>query len=144
MPLSKNRILELFHNGIDCSQIVFSQFSSQQGLDEDSARKISAAFGAGMFHGSTCGCVTGALMALGLKYGHSQELDHDTKNAFLEKKQQFETAFCSRFCSLSCSEILGADISTPEGMAKIQEEGLLDTLCPDLVCAACKILEELL
>ena len=32
--------------------------------------KVSACFGGGMMHGDTCGAFTGAIMAVGLKYGH--------------------------------------------------------------------------
>ncbi len=34
------------------------------------ANKVSACFGGGMMHGDTCGAFTGAIMAVGLKYGH--------------------------------------------------------------------------
>ena len=59
-----------FSEGYSCSQSVLAAFAPELGLDADAALRVSAAFGGGMGRtGGTCGAVTGALMALGLKYG---------------------------------------------------------------------------
>ena len=59
-----------FSEGFSCSQSVLAAFAPELGLDADAALRVSAAFGGGMGRtGGTCGAVTGALMALGLKYG---------------------------------------------------------------------------
>lgn len=97
-----------------------------------------------MFHGETCGCVTGSLMAIGMKYGHHKMNDEDAKAKMMEVKNEFEEAFVKEHGSLICRDILGYDISTPEGREKIMQEGLLDKLCPKLAVTACEILEELL
>ena len=76
---------------------------------------------------ATCGCVTGALMAIGYKFGHSEDGDVKTKENMLEKKYAFEKAFKEKYGSLLCKEILGYDLSIPEDMEKIMEEGLLST-----------------
>lgn len=88
--------------------------------------------------------MTGALMALGLKYGNCKLGDKETKDAFLAKKVEFESAFTAENGSLICRELLGNDLSTPEGMEKIMEENLLMTRCPGLVCSACKIMDGML
>jgi Putative redox-active protein (C_GCAxxG_C_C). len=49
-----------------CSQAVFIPVAEALGMDIDTAMKVSQHFRAGMFTGSTCGAVTGAIMALGL------------------------------------------------------------------------------
>ena len=63
----------LFDQGFDCAQTVFSAFAEDLDLDEETALKIAAGFGGGMHQGDMCGCVTGGLMVLGLKYGWSEE-----------------------------------------------------------------------
>ena len=133
-----------FAGGIDCSQVVFGHAAEAIGLDKDTARRIAAAFGGGMWRGETCGCVTGALMAIGYKYGHAAEGDEETKNAMLQKKAAFEEAFTAKRGSLICKELLGYDLSKPEEMEKIMEEGLLATLCPLLAAEACGILDQVL
>lgn len=50
----------------NCAQAVFMAFSEKAGLDENTACRIAANFGAGMKSGGVCGAVTGGLMVLGL------------------------------------------------------------------------------
>ena len=133
-----------FETGIDASQITFGHCAEKLGLDEKTALKISSAFGGGMWNGETCGCVVGALMALGYKYGNDAPDQKETKKALLAKKTEFEEKFKKENGSLVCREILGYDISKPEGMDKIKEKGLFFTICPKAVVTACKILDEIL
>lgn len=50
----------------NCAQAVLIPFAAEMGITEVQAEAIAAHFGSGMRHGSTCGAITGALMALGL------------------------------------------------------------------------------
>jgi hypothetical protein len=43
-----------------------------------------------------------------------------------------------------CRELLGVDISNPEGLKRAREEGLTETLCPELVSEAADILLEMM
>lgn len=56
-------IVEPHHN---CAQSVLMAFVPDIGMDDNTAYKVAANFGAGMKCGSVCGAVTGGLMALGL------------------------------------------------------------------------------
>lgn len=134
----------MFGQGFDCSQVVLSHVCQQLGLSRETALKAAAAFGGGMWHAETCGAVVGALIAVGLKYGTATPGDTEGKNAMLAKKAAFEEKFCAAHGSCICRQILGYDLTVPEQMAKIQEENLLQTLCPQVVCHACEILEEVL
>lgn len=49
----------------NCAQAVIIPFAKDMNLTEEQARALSAHFGGGMRHGSTCGTITGALMVLG-------------------------------------------------------------------------------
>lgn len=55
----------------NCCQSVLVAFAKELGLSREQANALGRHFGAGMKHGSTCGALTGALMALGLK-GHDE------------------------------------------------------------------------
>lgn len=142
--LTPEQVLEQFSQGFDCSQVVLAQAAERLGISEEAARKAAAAFGGGMWRGDTCGCVTGALMAIGLRYGTAVPGDSEAKNLMLAKKAEFERRFADVNGSCICREILGHDLSVPEEMAKIQETNLLTTLCPQVVCRAVEILETLL
>ena len=50
----------------NCAQSVLVPFAEAAGLDEETAYRLAANFGAGMKRASVCGAVTGGLMALGL------------------------------------------------------------------------------
>ena len=64
------KAVEYFRNKFNCSQSVLTVFSNEYGLSENDCLKMACAFGGGMGRQQqTCGAVTGALMALGLKYG---------------------------------------------------------------------------
>lgn len=142
--VSEEFAVECFKQGIDCSQIVLGYAADKVGLDSDEALRVSSPFGGGMWAGRTCGCVVGALMALGMKYGYSEPGDTEQKNILLAKKAEFEQKFAEENKSLVCKEILGYDLSKPEEMAQIMEKNLLFTVCPKVVCSACKIVDEII
>ena len=144
MVKNEQEVLEMFGDGFDCSQIVLSNVSEKLGITKDDALKIAACFGGGMWHGETCGCVVGALIALGMKYATVEANDSEKKDALLKLKAEFEEKFCDNNGSCICKEILGYNLSIPEEMEKIQEEKLLETKCPKVVLSACDILEEMI
>lgn len=142
--ISPETVLAMFGQGFDCSQIVLSSVCDQVGISRKDALKATAAFGGGIWHGDTCGCVIGALMAIGLKYGTSVPNDAEKKSDMLRKKAEFEAKFCAAHGSCLCREILGYNLAVPAEMTQIQEKKLLETLCPKVVCKTCEILEEML
>ena len=80
----------LFDQYSVCSQSVLVPFSEEFGLSKELALKIANGFGGGMARRQeVCGAVTGAIMAIGLKYGKTEPHDkaahqktYDTVNAF--------------------------------------------------------------
>lgn len=132
----------LFEDGFDCAQAVFSHFAEDLDLDEELALKIAAGFGGGMHQGDMCGCVTGGLMALGLKYGFSEPGDVVGKSIMDQKAQEYERRMKEALGGIRCRELLGADVSTPEG--KMEAGNVIPQRCPGFVAKACEILEELL
>ncbi|HIW21330.1 MAG TPA: C-GCAxxG-C-C family protein [Candidatus Dorea intestinavium] len=135
--MTKNDINTAFAEGTDCSQLVLEAFADKLAMDKDLAHRISAAFGAGMHQGETCGAVTGAGMVLGLKYGNDKEL-------LLTKTEEFRNQIAKKYNSCMCKGILGYDISKEEERAKILEENLLFITCPAVVLDSIEILEKLL
>ena len=64
------KALNLFDNKFNCAQSVLTAFAEELGLTEDESLRVACAFGGGMGRQQlTCGAVTGAAMALGLKFG---------------------------------------------------------------------------
>jgi len=132
----------LFDIGFDCAQTVLAHFADDLDLEEETALMITSAFGGGIAGtGGMCGCVTGALMALGMKYGFA-EPDAVGKNIMTAKNNEFIAKFKERCGAINCRELLGVDVSVPEQAAEAPE--LIRARCPHFVTAACDILEEML
>lgn len=142
--MDEQKILKYFSEGFDCSQVVLSGVGEELGIEDTIAKKVSACFGGGMFCGSTCGAITGALMAIGLKYGHSMPNTPEVKNENIAKLMEFKERFLQKYDSLICKELLGYDISVPEEMEKIMEKKLLTTFCPRLVADVISTLKEVI
>jgi C_GCAxxG_C_C family probable redox protein len=124
---------------------VLSSFGEELGLERELALRVAGAFGGGMARmGETCGAVTGALMAIGLKYGMTQAKDEGARDKTYKLAQEFAKRFKDRHNSLVCRELLGYDLSTSEGRKAAHDKGLFATLCPELVRDAVEIVEQIL
>lgn len=135
---------ELFGRKFHCSQAVFAAFAEELGLTEKQALKIAACFGSGMRKGEVCGACTGALMALGLKYGQAVEQDMDSRQKTNEVTDRFMADFIEENGSYMCKELLGCDVSTQEGIAIALEKELFTKFCPKMVESATRITENIL
>lgn len=142
--LTKEEVLKKFEEGFDCSQVVLEYCSEKLNISKEEALKLGACFGGGMWHGETCGCVVGSLIALGIKYGTIKPNDKEAKDKLLSLKAELEEKFCNEYGSCKCKEILGYDLSTEDGMAKIMEKKLLQTKCPKVVLDTCDIVDRMI
>ncbi|MFV9631467.1 MAG: C-GCAxxG-C-C family protein [Methanosarcinales archaeon] len=134
-----------FKEGFSCSQALLSTYGPQFDLNREMALKVSGAFGGGIGHmGETCGAVTGVIMVIGLKYGKTRAENEQIEEKAYSLIQEFVDKFNSRNGSIICRELLGYDISTPEGMKLAKEKNLFITICPKLVQDAAEIIEQIL
>ncbi|MHC4743516.1 MAG: C-GCAxxG-C-C family protein [Planctomycetota bacterium] len=144
MSTKPEQAVETFKERFNCSQSVLSVYSEEAGLDRETALKLACGFGAGMGRmGETCGAVTGAFMAIGLKFGASEPGDNPDKLRTFELIDQFARRFEARHGSLVCKELLGFDMSTPEGKETARQPGSFE-ICPKLVQSAVETLEEII
>ncbi len=134
---------EKLKNGLNCSQAVLSTYGPALGLDEKTCIRIAAPFGGGIGHvQEVCGAVSGAAMAIGLKYGEGSE-QRDKRDRIIELTQDFIRQFKNQKGSILCSDLLNFDISTPEGLKKAREQGAFN-ICGDYVRLAGELLEKML
>ena len=139
------RAVSCFKNGFNCAQAMLSTYGTSPELGRKAALRLATPFGAGMARmGDTCGAVTGAFMVIGLKHGKATRGDDDAKEETYELVRAFVEEFRSRNTSIVCRELVGFDVSTPEGLSRAEEEGVFETLCPNLVRDAAEILESVL
>jgi len=135
---------DLFGKKFHCSQAVFAAFAEELGITEEQALKIGACLGSGMRKGEVCGACTGALLALGLKFGQADESDIQSRLKTNEVTDRFLAEFKKENGSYMCKELLGCDLSTQEGIAMAVEKKLFTEFCPKMVESATKIAEDIL
>lgn len=128
--------------GLGCAQHVFGEFAPQFGIERETALRIAALFGSGMFEGASCGAVVGALMAIGLKYGQGDDPDPDKQDILLQKGAEFKARYAEKYGSCICREILGHKI--PEELEQIEAENKFVTVCSHAISDACQICADIL
>lgn len=99
--------------------------------------EIATGFGGGMGRqGQTCGALSGAIMAVGLKHGRDAAEDAATKeHTYLLGTRLLQTCR-DEFGGVGCVELLGCDIGTPEGMASFEQRNLYVEVCARVVAFA--------
>jgi C_GCAxxG_C_C family probable redox protein len=134
------------NGGLSCSQTILTVYGEQYGIDQDMAMVLGRTLSLGVAgQGETCGYVTGALLILAHAY-------NDNDEAQARKKTHpvvidFIRRFKERYGTLKCKELLGADVSTNEGLKKFQDEKLKykNCCCEDGIGQhAAEILESLI
>jgi C_GCAxxG_C_C family probable redox protein len=134
-----------FEQGFNCCQAVLSSYGPQFGLERELALKLANGLGGGIGHqGESCGAVTGALMVIGLKHGETLAGDEKSSEKTYGLISQFLERFKVRHGSILCRQLLGYDISTPEGLQTARDNGLFEKRCPKYVRTSAEILEEIL
>jgi C_GCAxxG_C_C family probable redox protein len=135
---------EIFGKKYHCSQAVLYAFASECGITKEEALKLGGCFGGGMCKGEVCGAVTGALMAIGLKYGQCEVEDLEARKITNEKTIEMMEKFKKENGSYLCKELLGYDITNSDDLNLIIEKDLFTKFCPGMVESATKIAEEIM
>ena len=124
METRKHIAVEKLDNGThNCAQAIISTYAGLIGIDEETARNLGNAFGAGMGNmEGTCGALTGASVVLGLK----------TKDKAKARKamRQIMTQFQQRNGATQCKMLKGV------GTGVVLRE------CSGCVADAAELLEE--
>jgi len=140
------KALEYFDNKFNCAQSVLAVFKDELGLTEDQALRVACAFGGGMGRQQlTCGAVTGAAMALGLKFGKGKNDDDAKKQHTYEKTVVLFNEFTKLNGSVNCRKLLNdLNMTDEKDHAAIVEQGLFESRCRKYVADAVQVTEKLL
>ncbi len=137
---NKRKALSLFNQGFSCSQAVFGALAPGLGLDRLKALRIASAYGGGICRrGELCGAVSGGLMAIGLKFGHTKAKDLAGKEAIYRIAQRFIKWFEKKYGTLICCELTGVDI----GVDGKRRPRFHSEICRGIVQATEKYLNQL-
>ncbi len=142
MATSEETAVDLFSQGYNCAQAVFSAFADRLGLEEKAALKLASPFGGGVARrGQICGAVSGALMAFGMERGAETPAG---KEEIYRLSQELLRRFEEKHGSILCRDLIGCDLSTPAGRQEAAEKGVSRSICPGLVREAAGIVRQML
>ena len=141
--ITEAEVDRLFKEGFDCSQIVLAEVSDRIGITREQAYAIASCFGIGMAQGGTCGAASGAIMAIGMRYGNVRSGDMRTKAEVFQKRDEFIRRFEQMNGKVACPDLLGQRIDTLEGMIAASPMGVFKD-CPRYCVNAIRILEDML
>ena len=83
-------------------------------------------------------------MVLGLMFGEKHNGDPDERSRSNKINDMMLNRFEQDNGTCICNELLGCDITTPEGVRFARENGLFKDFCPKMVASAVDILESVI
>lgn len=107
-----DKAAELFLEGFNCSQSVFAAFCDRFGMDEETAKRVSAGLGGGVGRmREVCGAVSGAAMVLGSIASATEGDDKESKAKNYELVREFAEHFKQRHGgTVICREMLKLNV----------------------------------
>ncbi|MBE6072551.1 MAG: C_GCAxxG_C_C family protein [Clostridium butyricum] len=131
-----------FENGCNCSQAVLMAYAEELNIEKDIVQKVAVTFGGGMSKaGKTCGCLSGALMVLGLKYGEKSAEILSQRISAYNQGGKFIKLFNEEFGATECKELIKLDLNKKDDMEKAQKE-VFGNRCKRMVSKTVELLEE--
>ena len=126
----------------NCCESTLLALSEYLEINSELIPKIATGVGAGFsMNGLTCGSISGAAIAIGIKYG--RKTSSENPHAVWAKVDCLIDAFRVRFGATSCRKLTGLDIKTAEGF-KEYYKSVHDYACTERVKFAVEKAIELL
>jgi C_GCAxxG_C_C family probable redox protein len=124
---------EYHREGFNCAESVLLALCQEMGIESPFIPRIATGFGGGIGHtGGICGAVTGAVMALGIRFGRSNPQDKETRDRLYLLVESFLKAVGKNLGHLDCLSLIGVRLNTEEGL-KQYREGNLREKCRSIV-----------
>jgi hypothetical protein len=93
--------------------------------------------------GKICGVLIGGFLVLGLRHGKEMRDDpQQGRDSLYARVQRLAAQFEAAHGSTECRNLIGIDMTAPEGRAEFAARNLHATLCTDLVVSVVKMLED--
>lgn len=138
----QEKAMNYFENGCNCSQAVVMPYSGELNVGEEVIQKMAVAFGGGMSKaGKICGCLSGALMVIGLKYGDDSAKIIANRIKSYNEGQKFIKEFHETFGATDCYELIKLDLNKKEDMERAQVK-VFGSRCKNMVGKTVELLEE--
>lgn len=129
-----------FDNGYSCCETVLLSFSQLLDVECEIIPKIASPFGGGIYQRKhMCGALSGAIMAIGLRYGRNTVKDDREPSS--SRTGRIIEKFVEKYGSTNCIDILGY---TPADLEKItrDKQHIRATICRPLIKQVAEWLSE--
>ncbi|MCS7123925.1 MAG: C-GCAxxG-C-C family protein [Candidatus Bathyarchaeota archaeon] len=135
------KAVSIFMEGYLCAEAVLKTFAETQKIKCRNIPKIATGFGGGMGRtGFVCGALTGAVMAISLKYGRNTPSEAESYEKCSARIQQLFKGFNETFGSVFCRDLTDCDLTTEEGRQKFKEQQIKEKKCTRYVEKSMKML----
>ena len=143
------RVTMMMQKTHHCAQSAFYALSEQFGLGGNEILKALTPLPGLGETGSTCGALTGCLMAMGLVFGRDQIDDWDAYRSALKPSNNFCKSFVQELGSDQCCQIQQKyfgdqyDLMEPAELSRFQRDGATQK-CSKVVQKACQIASDMI
>lgn len=111
----KEKAMRLFSEGCNCSQAILMAYADDYGIDRSILERLAVPFGGGMSkQGKTCGCLSGALMVIGLEYGTDSTTILANRGMSYQKGKMFIERFTEKCGATDCRDLIQLDLNKQE------------------------------
>jgi C_GCAxxG_C_C family probable redox protein len=111
------------------------------GIQSEIIPRIATGFCSGLARtGGMCGAVSGGIMAIGLMVGRNSPTE--TIDPCYQAVRLFLDRFSAQYKALSCMDLTGVHLGTPEGQAEFKQKGQI-RLCANYVGEATRMVLEI-
>lgn len=117
--------VEYHRQGFNCAESVLLGLCDRLGIENSLIPRIATGFGGGIGHtGDICGAITGAIMALGIRFGRENPQDKDSRDRLYLLVEAFLKEAEKTLGYLDCCNLIGVRLNTKEGLKRYREENL--------------------
>jgi C_GCAxxG_C_C family probable redox protein len=114
MDTPEERAVQFFKSGYNCAESVLKAVAEAIGTDTGDSQRFATAFGGGVARqGYTCGCLTGAAMAVGMLAGRTAPDDLAGKERVYAAVVRIFEKFKAKAGAVECRDITGLNFDQP-------------------------------
>lgn len=139
----KEKAIQSFLDGYNCSQCMILAFEDMINIDVQQALKIASPFGGGMGRlREVCGSVSGMFMILGYIMGYDEPSDYEGKKVLYAHIQELARRYEKANGSIICRDLLGITEKHQDATPEPRTEAYYKARpCTEKIGSAAEILE---
>ncbi len=115
-----DRAVEQFNQGFNCAEAIVLSLAPNDRRAPQHVQRTATALGGGIARaGLTCGCVTGAAVAVGLHFGRTSPDDKESKEHAYGVMANVARRFAAEFGTTDCRKLTGLDFNAENQQAEL-------------------------